>query len=75
MKKYGAPAVSMCIGPKGMAKTSHEKLEVARLLHDKAIEVGLKPWQLIFDVLTFTLATGEAEYAESAVNTLNGINL
>ena len=69
MKKYGAPAVSMCIGPNGMAKTSQEKLEVAGILHDKAIELGLKPWQLIFDVLTFTLATGEEEYVASAAHT------
>ncbi len=73
MKKYGAPAVSMCIGPKGMAKTSQEKLEVAGILYDKAIELGLKPWQLIFDVLTFTLATGEEEYVASAAHTLEGI--
>ena len=26
MRKFGAPAVSMCIGPKGMAKTSEDKL-------------------------------------------------
>ena len=75
MKKYGAPAVSMCIGQKGMAKTSQEKLEVAGILHDKAIDLGLKPWQLIFDVLTFTLATGEEEYIESAAHTLEGIKL
>ena len=73
MKKYGAPAVSMCIGPKGMAKTSQEKLEVAGILYDKAIALGLKPWQLIFDVLTFTLATGEEEYVASAAHTLDGI--
>src|SRR6185437_9215903 len=36
---------------------------------------NLKPWQFIFDVLTFTLATGEAEYANSAVETLSGISL
>ena len=63
----------MCIGPKGMAKTSQEKLEVAGILYDKAIELGLKPWQLIFDVLTFTLATGEEEYVASAAHTLDGI--
>ncbi|MBA3750051.1 MAG: dihydropteroate synthase, partial [Nitrosopumilus sp.] len=73
MKKYGAPAISMCIGPLGMAKTSSEKLQVAGLLYNKSLEFGLKPWQLIFDVLTFTLATGEKEYSESAINTLNGI--
>ena len=73
MKKYGAPAISMCIGPNGMAKTSKEKLEVAGILYDKAIGLGLKPWQLIFDVLTFTLATGEEEYVASASHTLDGI--
>ncbi|HEX7208635.1 MAG TPA: dihydropteroate synthase, partial [Nitrososphaeraceae archaeon] len=75
MKKYGAPAISMCIGPNGMAKTSKEKLEVAGILYDKAIGFGLKPWQLIFDVLTFTLATGEEEYVSSAFHTLEGIKL
>jgi 5-methyltetrahydrofolate--homocysteine methyltransferase len=75
MKKFGAPAVSMCIGPLGMAKTSNEKLQVAKLLYDKSLDYGLKPWQLIFDVLTFTLATGEKEYADSAINTLDGIKL
>ena len=39
------------------------------------IELGLKPWQLIFDVLTFTLATGEEEYVASAAHTLDGIKL
>ncbi len=75
MKKFGAPAISMCIGPLGMAKTSDEKLQVAKLLYDKSIDYTLKPWQLIFDVLTFTLATGEKEYSDSAVNTLDGIKL
>ncbi len=75
MKKFGAPAITMCIGPAGMAKTSQDKLEVSKLLYEKSMEYGLKPWQLIFDVLTFTLATGEKEFADSAVNTLNGIKL
>lgn len=75
MKKYGTPAISMCIGPEGMAKSSAEKLAVASLIYDKAMQIELKPWQLIFDVLTFTLATGEAEYLNSASETLQGIKL
>jgi len=75
MRKFGAPAISMCIGPLGMAKTSVEKLQVAKLLYDKSTDYGLKPWQLVFDVLTFTLATGEKEYSESAINTLDGIKI
>ncbi|HKR72839.1 MAG TPA: dihydropteroate synthase [Candidatus Nitrosocosmicus sp.] len=75
MKKYGAPAISMCIGPDGMAKTSSEKVSVAGLIYDKAMAIDLKPWQLIYDVLTFTLATGEAEYINSASQTLQAIKL
>lgn len=75
MAKFGIPSISMCIGPNGMAKTSDDKIEVAKLLFDTGKKYGLKPWQYIFDVLTFTLATGEQEYANSAVETLKGISL
>jgi len=75
MAKYGIPAIAMCIGPEGMAKTSREKLETAQLLFETGKKYGLQPWQFIFDVLTFTLATGEAEFLESAKATLEGIRL
>jgi 5-methyltetrahydrofolate--homocysteine methyltransferase len=75
MAKYGLPAVAMCIGPKGMAKTAEEKVETAQLLYDTGIQYGLQPWQFIYDVLTFTLATGEQEFADSAKNTLDGIRM
>src|SRR5689334_11857980 len=65
MAKYGVPAIAMCIGPEGMAKTSKEKVETALLLFETGKKYGLKPWQYIFDVLTFTLATGEEEYLDS----------
>jgi 5-methyltetrahydrofolate--homocysteine methyltransferase len=75
MARYGLPAIAMCIGPKGMAKTADEKVETAQLLFDTGKKYGLEPWQFIFDVLTFTLATGEQEFADSAKNTLEGIRL
>jgi 5-methyltetrahydrofolate--homocysteine methyltransferase len=75
MAKFGIPSISMCIGPNGMAKTSEDKIKIAKLLFDTGKKYGLKPWQYIFDVLTFTLATGEQEYANSAVETLMGISL
>lgn len=75
MAKFGVPSISMCIGPNGMAKTSEDKIKIAKLLFDTGKKYGLKPWQYIFDVLTFTLATGEQEYANSAVETLRGISL
>jgi 5-methyltetrahydrofolate--homocysteine methyltransferase len=73
MVKYGVPAIAMCIGPKGMAKTPEEKLETAQLLFETGRRYGLQPWQFIFDVLTFTLATGEQEFLQSAKDTLEGI--
>jgi 5-methyltetrahydrofolate--homocysteine methyltransferase len=75
MVRYGVPAIAMCIGPKGMAKTRQEKLEYAQLLFETGKKYGLQPWQYIFDVLTFTLATGEREFLDSAKETLEGIRL
>ncbi|HJU14088.1 MAG TPA: dihydropteroate synthase [Candidatus Nitrosotalea sp.] len=75
MVKYGVPAIAMCIGPKGMAKTPKEKLETAELLFETGTQYGLREEQFIFDVLTFTLATGEQEFLDAGKNTLEGISL
>ncbi|NNL58889.1 MAG: dihydropteroate synthase, partial [Nitrosopumilus sp.] len=75
MAKYGLPAIALCIGPKGMAKTPSEKLETAELLFETGKKFGLKIEQFIFDVLTFTLATGEDEFLDAGKNTLEGIKL
>jgi 5-methyltetrahydrofolate--homocysteine methyltransferase len=75
MAKYGLPAIALCIGPKGMAKTPQEKVETAELLYETGKKYGLKEEQFIFDVLTFTLATGEDEFLDAGKNTLEGIRL
>src|SRR5919108_1077286 len=76
VKKYGAAVVALTIDEIGMAKTRQRKLEVARTIHDIAVnEYGLAPEDLIFDALTFTLATGDAEWVDSAVETIEGIRL
>ncbi|MFB5646342.1 MAG: dihydropteroate synthase, partial [Nitrosopumilaceae archaeon] len=75
MAKYGVPAIALCIGPKGMAKTPQQKVETAELLYETGKKYGLKPEQFIFDVLTFTLATGEDEFLDAGKNTLEGIKL
>ena len=72
--KHGAAVVALTIDEQGMAKTAERKLEVARKIYRIAVEeYGLAPEDLIFDALTFTLATGDAETAGSAVETLEGI--
>ena len=73
MSKYGVPAIALCIGPKGMAKTVDEKLDTAKLLYETGKKYGLKPEQFIFDVLTFTLATGQEEFRNAGISTLEGI--
>jgi 5-methyltetrahydrofolate--homocysteine methyltransferase len=73
VKRYGAAVVCMTIDEKGMAQTADRKAEVAARLVAVARDYGLEPDSLIFDALTFTLATGGEEYRHSAVETLEGI--
>jgi 5-methyltetrahydrofolate--homocysteine methyltransferase len=75
-KKHGAALVALTIDEDGMAKSRERKLEVARKIHDIVVgEFGLAPSDLIFDALTFTLATGDAEWIDSAKETIEGIRL
>ena len=75
-KIFNAAVICLTIDESGMAKTAGRKLEVAHRIHEIAVnEHGLRPEALVFDTLTFTLATGEAEYADSAMETLEGIRL
>ncbi|HET6922783.1 MAG TPA: homocysteine S-methyltransferase family protein, partial [Anaeromyxobacteraceae bacterium] len=72
-RRYGAAVVCMTIDEKGMAQTAERKAEIARRLVGVAREHGLEPDGLVFDALTFTLATGSQEYRRSALETLAGI--
>jgi len=75
-KKYNAAVICLTIDESGMAKTAQRKLEVAQRIHDIAVrEHGLKAEDLVFDDLTFTLATGDAEFIDSAKETIEGIRL
>lgn len=75
-RDHGAAVIALTIDENGMAKTAERKAAVARRIHDIAVgEYGLQPSDLVFDALTFTLATGEPEFAESAMATIEGIRL
>ncbi|MEO7458289.1 MAG: methionine synthase [Gemmatimonadaceae bacterium] len=75
-KKHGAALVALTIDPVGMAKTRERKLEVAKAIYDIVVgEYGLRAEDLIYDALTFTLATGDAEWIDSAHETIEGIRL
>jgi 5-methyltetrahydrofolate--homocysteine methyltransferase len=71
---HGAVLVALTIDEIGMAKTAERKLEVARRIHDICVgEYGLHPSDLVFDALTFTLATGDPEFRRSALDTIEGL--
>ncbi len=75
-KKYNAAVICLTIDENGMAKTAQRKLEVAQRIYDIAVnDHGLKPEDLVFDDLTFTLATGDVEFVDSAKETIEGIRL
>jgi 5-methyltetrahydrofolate--homocysteine methyltransferase len=75
-KEHGAALIALTIDEQSMAKTAQRKLEVARRIHGYVVdEHGMSPELLIFDALTFTLATGSDEFKESAIETLEGIRL
>ncbi|HUY11745.1 MAG TPA: homocysteine S-methyltransferase family protein, partial [Candidatus Dormibacteraeota bacterium] len=72
--EHGAAVVALTIDEAGMAKSAQRKCEVAKRIYDIVVgEYGLSPGALIFDDLTFTLATGDAEYIDSAKETIEGI--
>jgi 5-methyltetrahydrofolate--homocysteine methyltransferase len=74
--RYGAAVIALTIDEEGMAKSAERKLEVARRIHDIVTgEYGLPAERLVFDDLTFTLATGEEEFRHSAIDTIEGIKL
>jgi 5-methyltetrahydrofolate--homocysteine methyltransferase len=73
-KAHGAALIALTIDEVGMAKTAERKVEIAQRIREIACEEhGLDPEALIFDALTFTLTTGEAEWKPSAIETIEGI--
>src|SRR3954452_2203680 len=75
-KQHGAALIALTIDEESMAKTAQRKLEVAQRIHDICVnDHGLDPELLIFDLLTFTLTTGDEEWRPSAIETIEGIKL
>ncbi|BAF72765.1 methionine synthase [Sulfurovum sp. NBC37-1] len=73
-KKYGTALVCLTIDETGMAKTTEEKLRVAERIYDLCVNRhGIDPRNLIFDMLTFTVGSGDLEYRDAAIQTLEAI--
>ena len=73
-KKYGCALVCLTIDEVGMAKTTETKLAQAERIYDLAVNRhGVDPRNLIFDMLTFTVGSGDLEYRDAAIQTLEAI--
>src|SRR3712207_3803031 len=69
---HGAALIALTIDEVGMAKTADRKVEIAQRITDLCERHGLEREALIFDVLTFTLTTGDEEWRPSAIETIEG---
>jgi len=75
-KDYGAAVVALTIDEEGMAKTAERKVAVAHRLYDLIVgKYGMKPYDVIFDMLTFTIGSGDEEFRKSALETLEAIRI
>lgn len=73
-RRYGAAVIALTIDETGMAMTADAKVAVARKIHDRAVKMhGLRPADLIFDPLTFTIGSGDDSLRASALETLEAI--
>ncbi len=73
-KKFGASLVCLTIDEIGMAKTVERKIEIAERIYDLAVNKhGINPEDLVFDLLTFTLGSGDEEYFDAGINTIEAI--
>ena len=73
---YNAAVIALTIDEHGMAKSPKDKLAVAQRIYFLAVdEFGLEAQDLVFDPLTFTLASGSPDTADAGLQTLESIRL
>jgi 5-methyltetrahydrofolate--homocysteine methyltransferase len=74
VKKYGASVVALTINRNGMAMTVEDKLATAKDIYRLAVtEGGLRPQDLLFDALTFTIGSGDETLRDAAARTLTAM--
>ncbi len=73
-RRHGAAVVALTIDEQGMAMTIGDKMAVAHAIYDRAVHHhGLRPSDLLFDLLTFTIGSGDDSLRRAAIETLGGI--
>jgi 5-methyltetrahydrofolate--homocysteine methyltransferase len=73
-RDYGAAVICLAIDEEGQARDADWKLRVCRRIYDIAVErYGIDPTDLIFDMLTFPLGSGQDDLRRDAIETLDAI--
>jgi 5-methyltetrahydrofolate--homocysteine methyltransferase len=73
-KRYGAAVIALTIDEDGMALTADKKAAIAKRIYDLATEkYGMRSTDIIFDALTLPISTGQDEYRDAGIETLNAI--
>ncbi|MFZ0663385.1 MAG: methionine synthase [Acidobacteriaceae bacterium] len=75
-KRYGAAVIALTIDEDGMALTAEKKLAVAKRIYKLATEkYGIHGRDIIFDPLTLPISTGQEDYRNAGMETLEGVRL
>ena len=73
-REYGAAVICLAIDEEGQARTADWKLRVCKRIYDLAIErYGIEPTDLIFDMLTFPLGSGDEDLRRDGMETIEAI--
>ncbi len=73
-KKHGTSLVCLVIDEVAMAKTKEDKIRIAQRIYDRAVNLhGLNPEDLVFDMLVFTIGSGDEEYYTAGIETIEAI--
>ena len=72
--EHGASVIALTIDEDGQARDCDWKMKVSRrLITDLTQNWGLEPGDIIIDMLTFPIATGQEETRRDGIETLNAI--
>lgn len=73
-KRFGTALVCLTIDEKGMCKDKTSKVECAKRMMERATKVhNLREEDIIFDPLTFTIGSGDEDYFDAGIQTLEAI--
>jgi 5-methyltetrahydrofolate--homocysteine methyltransferase len=74
VKEHGAAVIALVIDEEGQARDKSWKLRIAkRLIENLTVNWGMRPGDIIIDMLTFPIATGQEETRRDGIETLDAI--